>query len=35
MEEVVRATGAEVAGVEPLSLEDVFVEYTTREEVAS
>jgi ABC-2 type transport system ATP-binding protein len=31
----VRASGAEVAGVEPLSLEDVFVEYTSREEVAS
>lgn len=29
------ASGAEVAGVEPLSLEDVFVEYTSREEVAS
>ena len=29
------ASGAEVAAVEPLSLEDVFVEYTSREEVAS
>lgn len=29
------ASGAEVAGVEPLSLEDVFVEYTSREEVSS